>query len=281
MGTLMDCEQIREMLDAYALGASDPGDGAAVEEHVADCVRCWDELSKGQQTAALLALTVHIEEAPPRLGERIISQAQRERSIRAEGPGFWKRLRVPWPATAGALGIASLAALAVSAFFGIQLQDLRDKNGDLQTQLSASTASLQEQVSNANKQLSDQQSIFTVLADNSRQEVNVEPPSGTGVSEAYYTWSPDKHKGFLLCQGLPALVAGTVFELWVVTKNSSAQKKATPMTSFDSSNGNCQVTMDFAELTGTPTGLGISVETAPMNASQHAPWLLYGSLASN
>jgi hypothetical protein len=281
MGAIVDCEQIREMLDAYALGAADPGDAAAVEEHVADCVRCWDELSTGQQTAALLALTVHIEAAPSRLGERIIAQAQRERSARAEGPGFWQRFRIPWPATAGALGIASLAALAVSAFLGLQVQDLRDKNGDLETQLSASTASLQAQVSNASKQLSDQQSIFTVLADDKRQEVDVVPPAGTGVSDAYYTWSPDKHKGFLLCEGLPALVAGTVFELWVVTKNSAAEKKATPMASFDSTDGNCQVTMDFANLTGTPTGIGISVEQAPMNASKHSPWLLYGDLASN
>jgi negative regulator of sigma E activity len=282
MGTMMDCEQIREMLDAYALGASDPGDATVVEEHVADCVRCWDELSTGQQTAALLALTVHIEEAPPKLGERIIAQAQRERSVRAEGPSFWQRFRIPWPATAGALGIASLAALAVSAFLGLQVQDLQDKNGDLQTQLSASTASLQEQVSNTSKQLSDQQSIFTVLADDKRQEVDVVPQNGNGASEAYYTWSPEKQKGFVLCQGLPALIAGTVFELWVVTKTSAtAQVKANPMASFDSTDGNCQITMDFANLTGTPTGVGISVEKAPMNASQHAPWLLYGSLAAN
>jgi hypothetical protein len=137
-------------------------------------------------------------------------------------------------------------------------------------------------VSNASKQLSDQQSIFTVLADDKRQEVDVVPQSASGASEAYYTWSAEKQKGFLLCQGLPALIAGTVFELWVVTKTSAtAQGKATPMASFDSTDGNCQVTMDVANVTGTPTGIGISVEKAPMNASQHAPWLLYGALASN
>lgn len=280
MGTLMDCEQVRELLDAYALGAADPADAAVVEEHVADCVRCWGELSKGEQTAALLALTVHIEEAPPRLGERIIARAQRERPPDSKSPGIWSRLRVPWPATAGALGVASLAALVVSAFFGLQVQDLRSKNSDLQTQLTSSTASLQDQVSNANKRLSDQQSIFTVLADDHRVQVPVTNPAGTGAAKAFYTWSPAQHEGFVLCEGLPALVAGTMFELWVVTKSGSAQK-ANPMQAFDSSNGACQVTMNYSSLSGTPTGVGITVEKAPMSATQHASWLLYGSLASN
>jgi hypothetical protein len=279
MGTLMDCEQVRELLDAYALGASDPADAAVVEEHVADCVRCWGELSKGQQTAALLALTVQIEEAPARLGERIIARAQRERSLAGEPPGIWSRFRMPWPATAGALGVASLVALGVSAFFGLQVQDLRNKNSDLQTQLASSTSQIQQQLQTTSKQLSDQQSIFTVLADDHRVQVPVTDPAGSP-AEAYYTWSPEKHRGFLLCEGLPALVAGTMFELWVVTKNGSAQK-ANPMQSFDSSNGTCQVTMDYSALSGTPAGIGITVEKVPMSGSQHASWLLYGNLASN
>jgi Anti-sigma-K factor rskA/Putative zinc-finger len=280
MGTLMDCEQVRELLDAYALGAADPADAAVVEEHVADCVRCWDELSKGQQTAALLALTVHMEEAPARLGERIIARAQRERSPDSKSPGIWSRLRLPWPATAVALGVASLAALVVSAFFGLQVQDLRNKNSDLQTQLASSTSQIQQQLQTTSRQLADQQSIFTVLADDHRVQVPVTNPAGSGAADAYYTWSPAQHKGFLLCEGLPALVAGTMFELWVVTKSGSAQK-ANPMQSFDSSNGACQVTMDYSALSGTPAGIGITVENAPMSASQHASWLLYGNLATN
>ena len=275
----MGCDQVRELLDAYALGAADPADAAVVEEHVADCVRCWDELSKGQQTAALLALTVEMEEAPAKLGERIIAQAQRERSQGGKSPGIWSRLRMPWPATAGALGVASLAALVASAFFGLQVQDLRNKNSDLQTQLASSTAQIQRQLQTTSRQLSDQQSIFTVLADDHRVQVPV-TNMASGAAEAYYTWSPAQQKGFLLCEGLPALVAGTMFELWVVTKSGSAQK-ANPMQAFDSSDGTCQVTMDYSALTGTPAGIGISVEKAPIIGNSKPSWLCYGNLATN
>ena len=93
---MTSCEQVRELLDAYALGASEPSEAKIVEEHVADCVRCWDELSTGQRTAALIALTVRIEEAPSRLGQRIIAQAQRERTPKPERSPFWQRLKT-WP----------------------------------------------------------------------------------------------------------------------------------------------------------------------------------------
>jgi hypothetical protein len=159
------------------------------------------------------------------------------------------------------------------------VQDLRNKNSDLETQIASSTSQIQQQLQTTSKQLSDQQSIFTVLADDHRVQVPVTNLAG-GVADAYYTWSPAQHKGFLLCEGLPALVAGTMFELWVVTKSGSAQK-ANPMQSFDSSNGACQVTMDYSSLSGTAMGVGITVEKAPMSGSQHASWLLYGNLASN
>ena len=42
----MDCDQVGELLDAYALGAAEADEAAALEEHVADCVRCWSSSMK-------------------------------------------------------------------------------------------------------------------------------------------------------------------------------------------------------------------------------------------
>ena len=43
--TLVDCQQVAEMLDAYALGALGAEEVRAVEAHVADCVSCWEEVT--------------------------------------------------------------------------------------------------------------------------------------------------------------------------------------------------------------------------------------------
>ena len=272
----MDCEHVRDLLDAYALGASEPADSRVVEEHVADCVRCWDELSTGQRTAALIALTVPIQEAPARLEQRIIAQAQREREPKREIAPFWQRIRT-WPAAAGALGFASVAALGVSGFLGLQMQSLRDDNDSLEAQLSSTTTALQLQLADTNQKLADQQSISTVLSDDQRVKVSVDSPGRATVAEAYYTWSPDSHKGFMICDHLPALQPGEVYQVWVVTDTN----ENVPMATFTSPDGTCQATMDFSTVsfTGHPTGIGVTAEDAPGGHTQPTgPWLLYAHL---
>ncbi|MEO8457662.1 MAG: anti-sigma factor [Chloroflexota bacterium] len=271
----MDCEQVRDMLDAYALGASDVSEAAVVEEHVADCVRCWDELTRGQQTAALLALTVPITDAPARLEQKVLAQAQRERTYKEPHAPFWQRLRT-WPAAAGALGVASVAALSVSAFLGVQVADLKDKNDGLQAQLVSNSSSFEKQLSDTKQQLADQRSIFTVLSDNDRKQVDVSAPGGTGAA-AYYTWSPENDKGFMICDHLPPIAVDEVYQIWVVTAGGDS----IPVTSFQSTDGTCQAPMDFAGVTisDRPVGIGITEEDLPGGSRKPTgPWLLYAHL---
>ena len=105
--TLIDCEEVIELLDAYALGASETADSRAIEEHVTDCVRCWEELSKAQRTAALVALSVPIEAAPARMESQIMQYAARQRRTASGERSAGARVRFGWPATAGALGLAA------------------------------------------------------------------------------------------------------------------------------------------------------------------------------
>jgi len=73
----MDCEQVMELLDAYALGAADAHEAAAIEEHVADCVRCWSSLDAAQRVAASLALSTAQQKAPPSLLSRVLAETER------------------------------------------------------------------------------------------------------------------------------------------------------------------------------------------------------------
>lgn len=274
----MDCQQIQEMLDAYALGVGDPSETKSVEEHVADCVRCWDELSAAQQTAALLALAVPVEQVPSRVEQRVMITAERERSpipVRKEPKGgFLGRLRNPWPATAGAFGAVSLAALAVTAFLAMQVNDVQDENKHLQTRMEETSQELQQQVELTTSQRDTQRVIFTVLADDSRQAVEVEPESRSVTADAYYTWSSQAQTGLLFCQNLPQLPAGKVYQLWF-----TARGKAYNLQPFVSADGTCQVTMDLSFLQESPSGIGISVENAPGGSQRPTGgWLLYAHL---
>jgi hypothetical protein len=54
----MDCEQIRELLEAYALGVLDAGDAASVERHLAECADCRAALSGLQRAVSAMPLAL-------------------------------------------------------------------------------------------------------------------------------------------------------------------------------------------------------------------------------
>jgi anti-sigma factor RsiW len=74
---LMDCEHVKELLDAYALGAAEPDEAAALEEHMEDCARCWHSFSEAQRAAAALALSANICRAPESLRRNILAEIER------------------------------------------------------------------------------------------------------------------------------------------------------------------------------------------------------------
>src|SRR3989442_7303247 len=73
------CAETMELVDAYALGALENQEAAALQQHLSDCAPCREELSKSQRTAALLSLSVRIEQAPSSLRARIFAMAETEK----------------------------------------------------------------------------------------------------------------------------------------------------------------------------------------------------------
>lgn len=272
----MDCEQIRELLDGYALGAADANDARLIEVHVADCVRCWEELSASRATAALLALSVRIETPPAHVEQRILNQAQREMVRSRERAPFWKRLAwSPWPATAGAFGAVSVVALVVSGMLLFEVRDMQDENDSLQTQIQAVAFNSQQTSELTSNQLAEQEAIVSILSDGDHEELEM-TPRGSSTSQAFYTWSSQKGMGAILCDDLPALEPGKVYVIWLKT---GADEQ--PLRPFISSEGKCQVTMDLGFVHDAPDGIGITIEDAPGDTTTpNKPWFMYGEFPS-
>ena len=53
------CREMRQLLGVYVVGAIDPAERAAVEEHLAECASCRDEL------AGLASLPAMLSRVPP------------------------------------------------------------------------------------------------------------------------------------------------------------------------------------------------------------------------
>lgn len=97
----------REELAPYLLGALEPGEAAALEQHLAGCEECRTELEWLRPAVQVLPETVDPVEPPAELRQRIFEQVGAEA---ARGPariGLGRRLR--------SLGMRPLAGLAVLA----------------------------------------------------------------------------------------------------------------------------------------------------------------------
>ncbi len=241
----MDCRDVKELLDAYALGAAARDEARALEEHARDCVRCWEDLNQAQRTAALLALSLPLQPAPAGLRERILAQAQREVSRPRSALRRPDLLRRGWPAAAAAFAAAAAAALAFAAFLQVQVADLRDDNRTLERQVSASAGVLEQQ-----------RQLMAVFAAPDVQELVLQPAAGAEALGVYY-WSPGSREGFFLGSNLPALREGQVYQVWLMMGAD-----ALPVAAIQSGDGTGQAHMDLATIEQRPEGIGVSVENA-------------------
>lgn len=268
----MDCPEVMDLLDAYALGATDRGEAREIEGHIADCARCWEELSKSQQTAALLALALPMPEVPERVGRRLLEAAAREqpRARWAPRAGLFGRLRLSWPALAGAMGLAGVASLAFAGFLQVQMNDLRDDKTALEQQVQSTSLELA-------RQLDTEMQMFAVLSAPDTLKVPLAPVSTAAPvlrASVIYNWSAQSRKGFMLCQDLPPLSGDQVYQVWF-TSDGGARSAGT----FRTDDGTCQMAMDLSFLSARPDGLGISVEQAGGSDRPSGGWLLYADFS--
>jgi anti-sigma-K factor RskA len=94
-------------LAAYLLGALEPGKAAALEQHLAACRECRDELAWLRPAAQMLPESVERVEPPPLLRGRIMDEVRSDSQPRKARRGF------RWPlALRPAIGLAVVLLLA-------------------------------------------------------------------------------------------------------------------------------------------------------------------------
>jgi len=113
----MSCEHLRDAIGAYALGALDPDEAAAVRRHLEVCAECTAEHDALAPLPGLLSLAGGAEEAvtqplSPAFEERLLDAYARDRAASPRHRLRWRLPRRRWLA-AGAVGIAAVAAAVV------------------------------------------------------------------------------------------------------------------------------------------------------------------------
>jgi anti-sigma-K factor RskA len=205
----MSHEAIMELLGAFAIDAVEPGEAVTIQDHLAGCVRCRDEVAQLQQAAAMLGN--HGAKAPAEVWDSISTRIVRPVDPSPAAP--------PLEAAAGtserlihasrkysiglrvAAALAAAAAVAAIAVLGVEVGRLNHRLSEV-----AATASSDHLSAAARAALLDPQARRVVLTGSggARQDlaVLVSEPSGAT---------------FLFNNLLVALTGNRTYQLWQIT----------------------------------------------------------------
>jgi len=128
-------QERRDELAAYLLGALEPGEAAALEQHLAGCGECREQIAWLRPAVQILPETVEPVEPPAGLKGRILAEAEAEAGRGAAGIGLRGGLRSL--GMRPAIGLA-VVALLVAVLGGYAIRD--GAGGPEATTVTAGTA---------------------------------------------------------------------------------------------------------------------------------------------
>jgi anti-sigma-K factor RskA len=209
--------------DEYAIGSLQGNLERAVALHLAECPACRDIVRDSERLAASLALTAPLRQPSRRLRRRVYAAAGISR------PGPLRRAVIIGRAAAGVAAVF----VAIAAFTGMvtvrgQLDDIRQQNSDLQTQID-STRGQQVELAALTRKLDDYEStsaelqqaakddrdLFVALTSPDTDVADVVSMDKSASSLGRLIWNEDQKKVWFLATLLPRLPAGETYQIWV------------------------------------------------------------------
>jgi hypothetical protein len=185
----MNCEELKDLYELYALGVLDAGEKAEIDEHLArGCANCKRGLADALALNAVLMSIGPVEVPRKKLRHRLLA------SIGYERPGWF------WP---GALIAALMLALAI--WLGTQERDRSNQLAEAREQLMQVTGE-RDNLNQAVRFLSDPETRPASFGRGQQA-----PPRG-------YVFLHRQLGVMLIASNLPAAGAGKTYEMWVLPK---------------------------------------------------------------
>ncbi len=247
----MKCEQVRDEIPLYVLGALDAETAGRVREHVRTCDACREELASYSEIPYALNLAVPDEPLPRGFTTRLLERVEPASRVAAPVPiarrrSWW----LPWAVAAACLALA--VALGVNTWrVNAELAQIHDElyaQRDYDAQMSA---------------LMSRPDIVPVVLQSSRARVR---------GKVYL--APDRSAAVLMVSNLPRLRKGQVYELWL---NAPAHRVA--VTTFvPLENGSMRFYLSPPDGLKPYKSIGITVEPAGGSPAPTSPRVVGGEL---
>jgi len=259
----MTHDDVHALASEYVLGQLDEVTRARVAAHLGSCPACADELRQVAQALDAVGRSVPEVDPPASLRDRVAGIPARVPQLAAAPPnapdnsqlarrssGGAKVGAVPWFAAVAASLIAAVATWqALSARAEVQrlkqeLVDMQVRAGDAQV----ARATLQQQVDEFAK-------VAEVLRSS---DVVYYALAGSGGAAGAHARAYVTHKNGMVftAEGLPALPAGRVYQLWVIV----AAKPVSVGTFSPDANGRVQAVMATPDIAAMPATVAVTLE---------------------
>jgi hypothetical protein len=219
----MTHDEAAEHIEAWAIGALDAEEARAFEAHMDNCAECPPVVDPARETAALIAMTVGLQKAPPTLkAELLASVTSSFDAPRAKSAQSWRY----WPATAAAAIAIGAGFVGLGIYSQNEANNLRDQRSTLQADATADAyeyATVSTQLimtSDMNEDLvASHDAMAEIVAQPDAQRLTLSATRAAPASTGRYVWSAAAGIGSLVARGLPPLAEGKKYCLWFVYEN--------------------------------------------------------------
>ena len=274
----MQCDEVLEDAEAYAIGALEAAEREDLERHIGACAACRDLIERTELASASLALVAPLRPAPRELrvslmhhialdgesaariaplkrlfaGEGDLGSARQPTASGGQRSRFGRQWRWVQPVA---------ASLAILLFAGCALWIAR-LQGEV-SRLQARSQVLQR----VTTEFEGQRSALLLLASEGSVRLEMQPmdPS-TGVTGAVI-WNPERHKCSILVSGLPDAAPDQTYHIWLVGNQRSwdGGELAT------SGTGTAERTLDLSYMASQP-GYQVVVSLQPRRSAGGGSW---------
>jgi hypothetical protein len=272
---LWTCDEIRDDLEAFALGVLDSARTNHVAEHLTECRDCSEIVVDYEMAIERLALAVPLHRANIRVRDRILG------GIGAFPAPILSMVRRRWWAVSAAAVLLAFAigGLTWAIVLSSEVSKLKADNARLAvlTELDAEQRrALLQLEGKLNSAQTEQQRISTTLDEYATfltvaLDPNLIPTELGGTSIApkatcNYVWSTKQSVGALTCKDMPSTAFSLVYELWAIKGD-----RAVALGTFEPrTDGTASLLVKYPETAEGPvTNLWVTLEDA--NALRSIP----------
>ena len=179
----------RENIPAYALGALDASDSAALAAHLKSCASCRDELVAYRALSDGLLMAIPPQAPPAALRKNLKTKLP---SARKASNGIWA-----WSFGQLALAIGFAALLLLNIFTLLQMQ------------------ALQHQQARLSNQLQSEQTAMALLSYPDTQTLLITSQGVTGT----VLLAKDRNTAVIILWNLPPIADNQTYQIWLVAPN--------------------------------------------------------------